>query len=753
MTRSRLSSSKTGDATYGSSRMGETEKEQLHAIGQRLRTTFTTVKSLLPQLQEQEIFLNAFENARQRFDLWAVNLGLYTSGHSSLEYRLGDAPLIYIYALQALTDLQRYLDIISQDLQQKSKDKVTPAGLSGQTKVADTLDEPSGGDLDDSDEEEFESYQDSSLTETALENVNGIIDSLYRLSFKIRNPATRLGFSKAQKYREIDNETGVDLIQIFADFDRQHIEEVFRELRKGQEPKDAKEHYLVERLAKANTRRRQQFKQWRTHRIKIEAISNTAEDFDFLIPSSKTAEMAQAPVSEGMLASGQPAPSMPSTATRLDPAVVTLDDTTSIISTSTSTGLEDDLNSDDSASAAAADDSERHREDDSDALAFSDEERRPSEAVYGVDYNDVGNRLDDLDPYELTPDKRQLHDDWNVVHNPKLPRELNIDLEHSILHDSVVSCVRFSSDSLWVAVGFKLSALIYEVETGREIFNFTMDDTDEEIYVRGVSFDTEVVHLAVGAEDKLIRVFHIETGALIITLAGHKEDIYDVDFITNSSLLLSGSGDRTVRLWDIQTGAEKLKRTLSDGVTSVAHSPDGKFFAACCLDRTATIWDLAGTGLKRLSGTEGHTDSIYGIAFSPDGQSIVTASLDKTLKLWDLKGQLERVIEHFLTSDCSFSGAVRTLTGHKDFVLNAVFTKDGSWVISNSKDRGIQFWNPTTGDAALRINAHKNSVVQIDTSPTGNLFATVSGDKSLKIWRYTWTARKEYLVSLISETH
>ena len=96
--------------TYGSLGMGGTEKEQLHSIGQGIRTTFANVKSRLPQRQEQEFFPNAFENARQRFNLWAVNLGLYTSGNSSLEYRLRDAPLIYNYAVQALADLQLYLE-------------------------------------------------------------------------------------------------------------------------------------------------------------------------------------------------------------------------------------------------------------------------------------------------------------------------------------------------------------------------------------------------------------------------------------------------------------------------------------------------------------------------------------------------------------------------------------------------------------------------------------------------------------------
>ncbi|KAL8863350.1 MAG: hypothetical protein Q9178_000030 [Gyalolechia marmorata] len=884
-------------------RMGGTEKEQLHSIGQGLRTTFANVKSLLPQRQEQDFFPNAFENARQRFDLWAVNLGLYTSGNSSLEYRLRDAPLIYNYAVQALADLQIYLDTILQALHQESKDnKVTLTGFKSHVKLPDTLDQAYKGDLQDSDDDEFESYQDSSLTETALENVNGIIDRLYRLSFKIRNPATRLGFSKARKYQEIDNETGEDLIKIFALFDRQHIEQVFLEFRKEREPEDAQEHYLVERLAKANTRRRQQFKQWKTQRIKIEATSNTAKEFDFLIPSSKTTGMEQNPVPEGMLASGQPAPSMPSTVTRLDPAVATLDDTTSTISTSTyarvskeadfalaiprlpkklslnkefecpychimcsgrtrnpqpwnhhvlcdlrpyvctyedckdgdqlydsfkqwlahetnnhrlarecrehpeeifesinswrehlashnpdssnldnldlaeadfrssdekrvcaicteedvthehvgihlqqlalfalprSTGLEDDLNSEDDASAATADDSEGRREDDSDALVFSNEGRPPAKGVYGVDYNDVGNRLADLFIYELTPSKVQVYDDRFVIYNPKLPRELDIELKLNVLHDSAVTCVRFSSDSLWVAVGINLSALIYEVERGAEIFRFTIDATTEELYVRAVCFDTQVVHLAVGAEDGLIRVFNIENRALMITLAGHEGDIYGIEFIPNSCLLLSGGEDRKIRLWDIQTGAEKLIGMVSDDVTSVASSPDGNSLAAGCYDNTATIWNLAGTQSMRLSGAKQHTDAIYDISFSPDGQTIVTASLDMTLKLWDWKGRLGGVNENSSTTEFSYSGAVRTFTGHTDYVLSAVFTRDGRWVISVSMDGAIQFWNPITGDAALRIDAHLNRVTRVDTSPAGNLFATAGGDKSLKIWRYT----------------
>lgn len=166
--------------------------------------------------------------------------------------------------------------------------------------------------------------------------MNGIIDRLYQLSFKIRNPATRLGFSKAQNYHQIDNETGIDLIAIFARFDRRHVEHVFLEF--GTDIADEPVQKLVNRLAKANTRRRQQFKYWRARRNKIQAVSEPARNTSLPIPSSNVLgapPTGQEQVLEVPPTVGQPAPSMPSTATRLDPAIVSLDDTTSVISTST----------------------------------------------------------------------------------------------------------------------------------------------------------------------------------------------------------------------------------------------------------------------------------------------------------------------------------------------------------------------------------------------------------------------------------
>lgn len=155
------------------------------------------------------------------------------------------------------------------------------------------------------------------------------IDKLYRLAFKIRNPALRLGFSKAVNYSQKDPETGRDLIEEYAEFDLRHIEEIFHSF--GDDNHETDQHrYLVERLAKANTRRRQQFLYWKKRRAKYEAFER---------PTLKEAALAGTPEPVELatdLPPAQIAPSIskPSTATWLNPEKVDLDESGSVMSSS-----------------------------------------------------------------------------------------------------------------------------------------------------------------------------------------------------------------------------------------------------------------------------------------------------------------------------------------------------------------------------------------------------------------------------------
>jgi glucose repression regulatory protein TUP1 len=178
-----------------------------------------------------------------------------------------------------------------------------------------------------------------------------------------------------------------------------------------------------------------------------------------------------------------------------------------------------------------------------------------------------------------------------------------------------------------------------------------------------------------------------------------------LDFARNGRIIASGSGDRSVRLWDLESNSQIANFQIEDGVTTVAISPDNLYVAAGSLDKSVRVWDIqSGQLVVRLEGQEGHKDSVYSVAFAPSGSRLVSGSLDKTIKMWELTPATR-----FVPGNAPSGKCVRTFEGHKDFVLSVALTPHGDWVLSGSKDRGVQFWDPHTGVAQLMLQGHKNS--------------------------------------------
>lgn len=225
---------------------------------------------------------------------------------------------------------------------------------------------------------------------------------------------------------------------------------------------------------------------------------------------------------------------------------------------------------------------------------------------------------------------------------------------------------------------------------------------------------------------------------------GHQQEIYSLDFSLDGRLIVSGSGDKTARIWDMGDGSSKVL-TINDpdslnndaGVTSVAISPNGQLVAAGSLDTVVRIWDVATAQLvERL---RGHRDSVYSVAFTPDGKGLVSGSLDKTLKYWDVSG-LSGGVKARKEGQSNGGGTVNgpgqpgglglglgvgslvrkdgekgqglctmNFTGHKDYVLSVAVSHDGQWVVSGSKDRGVQFWDARSAVVQCMLQGHKNS--------------------------------------------
>jgi len=339
--------------------------------------------------------------------------------------------------------------------------------------------------------------------------------------------------------------------------------------------------------------------------------------------------------------------------------------------------------------------------------------------------------------------------DWFAIFNPKVKRQLDVNLVHNLMHESVVCCVRFSADGKYLATGCNRTAQIYDTKTGQKTCVLVDEAAGKsgDLYIRSVCFSPDGKYLATGAEDKQIRIWDIAKKRIRNVFDGHQQEIYSLDFSTDGRLIVSGSGDKTARIWDMVDGTSKVL-TINDhdslnndaGVTSVAISPNGQYVAAGSLDTVVRIWDVqTGQLVERL---RGHRDSVYSVAFTPDGKGLVSGSLDKTLKFWDvsaLGGGPGVVAKRNKDGKREDKGSPCTMnfTGHKDYVLSVAVSHDGQWIVSGSKDRGVQFWDAKNAVVQCMLQGHKNSVISIDLSPAGSILATGSGDWQARIWSYS----------------
>jgi WD40 repeat protein len=234
--------------------------------------------------------------------------------------------------------------------------------------------------------------------------------------------------------------------------------------------------------------------------------------------------------------------------------------------------------------------------------------------------------------------------------------------------------------------------------------------------------------------------------ALKYSLKGHTNFINALAFSPDSKVLATGSGDRTVRLWDTQTG--ELKRWLPEQrglVLAVSFSPDGKTLASGSIiadEKGAVrggeikIWD-AETGREERSLTSYNNSGVYAVAFSPDGQKLISGNSDQTVKLWDVRtGNLLRTLtEH--PSQSSLSAPQ---------VVAVAYSPDGRTVASASTDGAVKLSDAASGELKAQVaRATGTPVYTVCFSPDGENLAIGSSDGTVWVWDVAGRTTKQTL--------
>ncbi len=296
--------------------------------------------------------------------------------------------------------------------------------------------------------------------------------------------------------------------------------------------------------------------------------------------------------------------------------------------------------------------------------------------------------------------------------------------------------------------------------------------------VQCLAFAPDSRTLAVGfsgllGEPVAIKVWDVIEPRELAELLGHKGHIVGVAFAPDRNTIASVGLDRTVRLWDLETGEQRFSLEPptggNPGFHSLAVSPDGKTLATGDVDGEVQLWDLA-TYREQGPFTAKHTGWVTRLAFSPDGRLMVTGSWDNAIKLWDwarreelgmLRGFARRFQDLALAPDGNTLVSTHTLVGTEIRLWDVRtrqllqvfepgvdvhcirFSPDGAAFLTGNVDGTVKVWDAATGELLQTIEAHSHRVVGLEFSPDGRLWATASHDRTFKVWPWKGVPSKK----------
>jgi WD40 repeat protein len=211
-----------------------------------------------------------------------------------------------------------------------------------------------------------------------------------------------------------------------------------------------------------------------------------------------------------------------------------------------------------------------------------------------------------------------------------------------------------------------------------------------------------------------LTLWNVETGEAVLAFkAQHKGWVAHLTRLDSSRAVSCGQNDNTLRLWDLETGAElRCIEGHGESVNAVAVL-DGRRVISASNDKTLRIWDVeTGAELHRF---EGHGEGVNSVAVL-DARRVISASSDKTLRLWDIETGAE----------------LRRLEGHDKGVC-WVAVLDVRRAISASEDGTLRLWDVETGAELRRFEGHKGGVYSVAVLDERH-FVSASQDRTVRLW-------------------
>ncbi len=276
-------------------------------------------------------------------------------------------------------------------------------------------------------------------------------------------------------------------------------------------------------------------------------------------------------------------------------------------------------------------------------------------------------------------------------------------------HTDAVAAVAFTASGGAAASGGKDRVVRWwDIASGRELRSFPKQTQE----IRAVAIAPAGDRLA-WAAGVAVRLGDPATGQELCRLGGHADAVRAVAFTADGQRLVSGSEDKTLRLWDVPNCREvhRMARHTA-GVTCCAADAEGTVALSGSRDQTLRLWDLRnGQELRVMAPSAG---TVLAAALTLDGRLAVSAHFDTLVRLWDVHAGRE----------------LRRFHGHKQMVTAVALTPEGKYLLTGSQDHTVRLWQVDTG-LELANASLATGVTALALSTDGKLALAAGADRTL----------------------
>jgi serine/threonine protein kinase len=280
-------------------------------------------------------------------------------------------------------------------------------------------------------------------------------------------------------------------------------------------------------------------------------------------------------------------------------------------------------------------------------------------------------------------------------------------------HRGAVSGMAYTDDGRWiVTAGADATLKVWDAQYHSLIRTIELDDG------RATALALNGTRALTGHADGNVVLWDLERAQKLATVRRNEASVWDVVFLGGVNRFAVASHDWKIALWDAKqpSAPQHVFEGHDNAVQTLAYAPRRMLLASGSADKTVRLWNLQSLNLKRRY--RGHRDFVTAVGFSPNGRMLAGGALDGRIRIWSTLS----------------SRRLRSLSGHKGRVADLAFAPDGKLLASASEDGTVRLWDSKRGRTLRALTGHTGGATAVAFAPSGRYLASAGENGIVRLW-------------------